>query len=134
MQKCDICAAGKDVIAPDHQYILAIQIAPVGHVLVVVLVHVHKRIFRGCAKIMRHGTRRLSLHHYRMAFMRRLPDPQIFLRIAFRHCVRIFAHHLLLDLGPEADQRKRAIEANIQRAVIDIVKAFQVTERVFVLG
>ena len=60
-QEVEILAAAEDVIAPDHQDVFAIEVAPVGDVLPTVLIDIDERIFIGVSQIVRRGAGRLAL-------------------------------------------------------------------------
>src|SRR5579863_8167675 len=52
------------------------------------------------------------------------------LRARLRNGGRIFAHLLLLDLRPEAQQRPRAVEAHVETAVERVVETLHISEAV----
>ena len=125
---------GRPVVAPDHENVFAVEIAPVGNILIVVLVDVYKRIFCWRAQVVRGRPWRLALHGRVLVIVLQLPRPHVVLRISFRNRVGVLAHLLLLDLRPKLDQRKRAVEANVRGAIVGIIETFKISETIGVLG
>src|SRR5207302_9981867 len=129
-----VLVAAQHVVAPDHENVFAVEIAPVGNILIVVLIDIHKRVFGWGTKIVRGRPWRFTLNGFVLLIVLQLPRPKVMLRIALRNGVSVLTHLLLLDVRPKLYQRERAVEANVRRAIVRIIETFEISETVSVLG
>ena len=103
-EKISVFGAAEDIVAPYHQHVFAVQIAPVGNILIVVLIHVDERIFCRGSQIMRGRAGGLACHELKRVLVIALPRPHVLLRIALGDRVGVLPHLLLLNLRPEFHQ------------------------------
>src|SRR5262249_2702440 len=81
-------------------------------------------------EIMRRCARNFAGELDELVLARTLPAPYIVLRVRLRNGGGVFVHLLFFDLRPEAQQRKRAIEADVEAAVERIGEELHVGEAV----